>query len=78
MVPPTTIKVPSDDEMEATTPSVLARGEPESLSRLGASKDIETPLSGGSARVAGSTGPSGTAAESSILPRNGPLRTLHS
>jgi len=48
-------------------PLVLAGGEPESLLMLGASEDIEALLSGDSARVAGSVGPSGTTSESSML-----------
>jgi len=34
MVPPTTIEVLSDDEVEAAVPPVLAGGQPESLPRL--------------------------------------------
>ena len=66
IVPLTTIEIPSDVEVEATAPPVLARGEPESLPGLGASKDIEAP-SGNSERVAGSDDPSGTALESLML-----------
>ena len=56
MVPPTTIEVPSDDEVEAAAAPVLARGESESLHRLGASEYIEAPLSGGSATTVGAIG----------------------
>ena len=52
MVPPTTIEVPSNDEVEAATPS-LAGGEPESLPRLGALEYIEAPLLGGSVTTVG-------------------------
>ena len=65
MVPP--IEVPSDDEVEATMPPVLAGGEPESLPKLEVSEDMDAPLSGCSVRVIGITSPSGTAGESLML-----------
>ena len=67
MVPPTTIEVPFDNEVEATMPHVLVGCEPESLPRLGASGDIEAHLAGDSARVAGSAGLSGITVESLML-----------
>jgi len=76
MVPPTTIEVLSDDEVEATVPPVLAGGEPESLPRLRRQWILKLHCQ---EAARGSMAVSifrGLQLSLRCCPQNGPLRTL--